>query len=512
MRIFKFRRVLGFLLVGAVCTGLVLSIVALMLYEDPLTVASRRVDTISMDIVLCENDRTLLVNQTVYFRNRTDNPKNEIKFHIWANAFREGAKFAPVSEQEMSLAFPNGRTYGYIDVSRTLANGTETEFEISGDDKNVLIVPLGTPLPPNSRIAIDIDYTVQLANVAHRLGWTERVVNLGNFYPVPVIKQDGNWMTNVYSYKGDPFFNALHNFNVTITKPRDMILASSGTVQRERASGSTRSTTVQSLAIRDWAAALSREFQVRTSVVRRVAVNYFFLDDTNPAQSLRTAVRSLQTFSRLFVQYPYRQLTVVQTDFLHGGMEFGEIVFISLAVTAREEIDRVIIHEVAHQWWYGIVGNDQYRFAWIDEGLAEFSTLLFFDENPDLRPSSNNALHDNKIIWRADYVNKFRTSFNAFASGFRDMGETLDINMNRPLSAFTTAGEYVYLAYVRGMLLFSDLEMIIGRNAMRQSLRRLAHEFKFSEITSPSQLINSFEASSGVRLGVFFDSFTNGIR
>ena len=503
MRIFKFRRVLGFLLVGVACTGLAFSIIALMRYEDPLTVASRNVDTINMDIVLCEDDMTLLVNQTVEFRNRTENPKNEIKFHIWANAFREGAKFSPMGDRDVS-------SFGHIDISKTLVNGIEIEFEVAGEDKNVLIVPMN--LKSQGTALVTINYTVQLANVAHRLGWTERVINLGNFYPVPVMKQDGSWMTNIYTYKGDPFFNALHNFNVTITKPRDMILASSGTVQRERASGSTRSTTVQSLAIRDWAAVLSREFQVRTSVVRRVAVNYFFLDDANPAQSLRTAVRSLQTFSRLFVQYPYRQLTVVQTDFLHGGMEFGEIVFIAAAITEREEIDRVIIHEIAHQWWYGIIGNDQYRFAWIDEGLAEFSTLLFFDENPDMRPEGSGESNPlgKDIVWRANYINYFRTAFNTFASVMRGMSGTFDINMNRPLSAFTCANEFVYIAYVRGMLLFSDLEMIIGRNAMRHSLRRLAHEFKFSEITSPVQLINSFEASSGVRLGVFFNSFMYG--
>lgn len=483
---------------GMVCVILTVSVVLLLQYDDPLRIAARNSDTITIVATYDRESRTLTANQVVEYRNRSTHEKNTIKFHIFANAFREGALFPPVSDGEIATAFPDGRSFGHINVTRVAVSGAQSIPNIIGDDANVLAVMLPQPLLPNQTTRIEIDYVVQLANIAHRLGYTDRVVNLGNFYPVPVIFDEGTWMTNTYSYNGDPFFNALHNFNVTLTKPSKYIMASSGVVIREQTTDTTRTTTVRSYAIRDWAASLSPHFETLTRIVDRVAVNYYFLDDVDPLRSLETSIRSLRTFSRLFVRYPYKQLSVVQTDFLHGGMEFGEIVFISTQITEREEIDRVIIHEIAHQWWYGIIGNDQVRTAWIDEGLAEFSTLLFYDENPDFG------------INRTDYINTFRNNFATFARLVHGVGGTLNTNMNRELHAFSNQYEYVFMTYVRGMLLFVDLEKVIGHNAMRASLRHLAQEHKFGILT-PDCVVRGFEQTTDLRLSLFFHSFTNGL-
>ena len=502
MRTATKRRIVTLTILFVVSTALVVSVLTLMRHEDLLAIASRSSDTITMDIVYCDEGKTLTVHQTVHFTNRTEEAKNEVKFHIFANAYREGASFPPIAPHEMSKAFPNGRSFGHIDISAVSINASPAPFEIGGEDETVLIIPLPLPLQANQSVLLTMDYVVQLANIAHRLGWTERVVNLGNFYPIPVIKQNGEWMSSSYSYNGDPFFNQLHNFRVTFTKPRDFIMASSGMIMRESDTTTngqkTRTTLTHSYAIRDWAAVLSPHFQISQRIYNRVAVSYFYLDDENPVRSLETSVRSLQTFSRLFVRYPYRQLTVVQTDFLHGGMEYGEIVWISTSITDRFEIDRVIIHEIAHQWWYGIIGNDQVRHAWIDEGLAEYSTLLFFDENPGWLDMP-----------RLEYINAFRTNFATFLSVVHGIGGTVNMNMNRPLNEFQNQLEYVYLAYVRSMLLFADLESLIGRDTMVRGLRRLAIDYKFAIVT-PDSLINVFEYASNMRLGLFFHAYTTG--
>ena len=73
---------------------------------------------------------------------------------------------------------------------------------------------------------------------------------------------------------------------------------------------------------------------------------------------------------------------MVQTDFSEGGMEYGALVYISLDVTDQLQYQGVIVHEIAHQWWYGLVGNNQILTAWIDEGLAEYCTAVFFETHP----------------------------------------------------------------------------------------------------------------------------------
>jgi len=485
---------------GVVTILLAIIIISLVRSEDVLKIASRNVDTITINATYCDKTKTLTAHQTIEYRNRTSHPKGEVKFHIFANAFRERecGTMSAISKYDVAQAFPNGKSFGHIEITSVAINGNPKVVIVGGTDDHLLIVHMPNPLRTNQSVTIEINYVVHLANIAHRLGWTDRVVNLGNFYPVPVIFQDGEWMDNVYSYKGDPFFNAMHNFNVTLTKPANFIMASSGTLIRSRTSDDTRTTTVRSLAIRDWAAVLSPYFQSISRVTNRVTVSYYFLDDDTPHRSLETSVKALNTFSRLFAKYPYRQLAVVQTDFLHGGMEYGEIVFIASSITDREEKDRVIIHEIAHQWWYGIIGNDQVREAWIDEGLAEYSTLLFYDENPGFLSKP-----------RHDYINLFRSNLANFMRLVHGVGGTVNQQMNRPLDAFASVYEYLYMTYVRGMLLFADLETLIGRDNMIYSLRKLATENLFGIVTE-NIVIDTFERASGARLELFFRAFLQG--
>jgi len=484
---------------GVLTVLLTLSLVLLLRSDDRLERAARNADTMTINATYCNKTKTLTARQTINYRNRSMNEKSEVKFHIFANAYREDAAFPVISQYEIETAFPNGKSFGRIDVGRVYVNNSLVETIICGEDYNLLIVELDHILFPRQIVNIEINYVVYLANIAHRLGYTDRVVNLGNFYPVPVMFEDGIWMYNTYSYNGDPFFNDVHNFNVTLTKPEKYIMASSGMVIRSRVNNGMRTTLVRSFAIRDWAAVLSPYFQTVSRTTNRVTVSYYFLDDPNPNRSLDVSVRSLQTFSRLFVRYPFRQLSVVQTDFLHGGMEYGEIVFISTNITDREEIDQVIIHEIAHQWWYGIVGNDQVRTAWIDEGLAEYSTLLFFDENPEFLNKPRDA-----------YINLFRSNLANYMSLVHGIGGEVNQNMNRKLHDFANTYEYVFMTYVRGMLLFSDLERLIGRANMITALRKFSYENMFG-IARECSLIEVFERTSGLRLGLFFQAYLQGI-
>jgi hypothetical protein len=495
--------ILKFLALSSAILFLVVAALSLMASENVLTKAARASDTITINARYNSAKKTLSATQTVRYRNRSKDTLSHIKFHIYANAYRNGARFPPVTESEIERAFPNGKSYGAIYIDEVQVSGRNVPIFIEGDDQNVLSVPLFTTLRPNQSIDIFIDYTVQLANIAHRLGWTDNAVNLGNFYPVPVIYENGVWQTYPYSFNGDPFYNALHNFDVTLHADSRYIVASSGTLQRQSA-GVHR---FRSQAIRDFAMVLSRNFKSLTRMVGSVAVSYFYLDDSNPTASLQCAVDALRTFSRLFTKYPYRQLTVVQTDFLHGGMEYGELVFVSKDLLAQNQRDldaarqfhnQVIIHEIAHQWWYGIIGNNQARTAWIDEGLAEYSTLLFYDLNPQYSRLS-----------RADIVSNARDNFVTYSRLVQAVGGRIDPDMTKDLNSFRSTHEYVFMTYVRGMLLFVDLEMLLGQDKIIKALRNFAREAKFSFATKDS-LILSMERSTRVQLRTFFESFLTG--
>jgi hypothetical protein len=467
--------------------------------DDVLTHAARRVDTIVIRAEYNCTDATLTASQTMSYKNRTGESLSQIAFHLHPNAYRQGATFAPVtwSEAEGSKAFPDGKSYGNIEVKTASVNGTSVDINVGGVDENILFVALPNQLLPGKRVNVSMDYVVQLAKIRHRLGYTDRVVNLGNFYPVPSVFENGSFNLHPYSANGDPFYNELFNFDVQLTVDKGLVVAAGGTLKSEKISGSTKTVTFQSKAIRDFAAVLSREFKSVTRFWGKVAVSYFYLDCTNPSARLTTAVDSLETFSRAFVKYPYRELVVVQTDFLHGGMEFGTLVYISSDITDAVEQDHVIIHEIAHQWWYGIIGNNQIRTAWIDEGLAEYSTLMFYEMNPQY------GMDAKAMIANA------RKLYNNYIAIMNGLQIPVDRNMNRGLNEFSNSQEYVYLAYVRGMLLFADLETLVGQAVVRRSLRDFARDNAFGFGIQES-LVRAFERNARVKLGLFFDSYVGG--
>ena len=480
---------------------------AILTHEtDTLRRARRNADTITIIAVFCDTTKTLSATQTILYTNRTGQTLNEVKFHIYANAYQDGAANPPISEDEIPNAFPDGKSFGGIDIHNLDIDGQRTIPTIDGQDDTILIARLLRPLPPNRTVSITKSYTVRLAHIKHRLGWTRDVVNLGNFYPVPVMFEDGAWKTIPYSNMGDPFFNAMHNFDVHLTVPRDFVVASSGILMNRNEKAEKTTLHLRAYAIRDFAMVLSPYFQVVTRNLGKTMVRYYFLDDDDPQQSLEISVQSLRLFSDLFVKFPYRQMSIVQTDFLHGGMEYGKLIYISrefLHPTRPDsEYDRarhnyVIVHEMAHQWWYGLIGNNQWQTAWLDEGLAEWSTLLFFDKFPQWG------------ICRATMIANSKENLSAFIRLVRMMGENVSMNMQRPLSYFNSGLEYYLMVYVRGLLLFHDLETWLSRNTLIASLSHFAHSAKFGFGTQ-DMLIQSIYRTSGQRMNLFFDTFLAG--
>ena len=508
---------MAFAAVAAVIAALVTIALSLM-SDNTLKSAAKTCDTISITAEYDAPLKLLSATQTIAYKNRANTPLNEVKFHIYANAYRDGAKNPPVTPSEIPQAYPNGKNFGGITVHSIDTDGKNTTPQIDGDDDTVLIVPLAEPLKTGAVARIAFDYTVTLANIRHRLGWTDDAVNLANFYPVPCIYEGGTssghggWQCYPYSPSGDPFYNALHNFDVRLTAPQNMAIASSGTLMKSTQKDGKKTVVLKSTAIRDFAAVLSPKFKNVNRSVGKTTVKYYYLDDDAPQKSLDTSVKALKTFSKLFTKYPYKQLSIVQTDFLHGGMEYGELVYISrqfLNPAAagvsdpskkpdREGHDYVIVHEIAHQWWYGIVGNNQSRTAWIDEGLAEYSTLLFYDHNPEYN------------IDRKTIIENARANYSAYIKIIKGVGGELNTNMDRDLSDFNNPFEYVYMTYVRGLLLFCDLESILTKPSLVKALSDFSKATKFS-IATQAKLVDAIEKSTNAKVGLFFDSYLSGL-
>ncbi len=480
------KKILTFAIAMALTISIVFSINFIGGFKKPndyfsLEAASKEFGTISMNCEYSDEQKTLTVFQTTEYINRTGRNMGEVKFHIYANAYKEDAAFPAVNQSEHTRAYPNGFSEGYIRV-------TSPSVTFSGLDETVLTVPLTKTLLPNEKVTIELEYLVQLANIKHRLGYSDDTVNLGNFYPVPVV-YDNAWNTYPYSYNGDPFYNDPYNFEVTLNTSNDFIVASSGEKINKN--------TYRSYITRDFAFVLSKDFQIKSEQVGGTTVNYYYIDDEIPDISMHTARNSLAFFSNEFYTYPYPTLAVVQTDFLHGGMEYGSLVYISRDVTDQLQYQTVIVHEIAHQWWYGIIGNNQTRSAWIDEGLAEYSTAIFFETHPQYGRTLTSIAEENT------------SAINIYESMMKEFEVPYSMNMEQDLHSFKSSFEYTMNTYSRGMLLFYGIHEMVSYQKLNTALSSYIEENRF-DFASKTSLIQHLEQELGRDLEDYFNKYLAG--
>lgn len=465
--------------------------------KDNLKTVSKNLTNYDITVDFDTDTKVLTAKQTVDYINASDVVLDYVDFHLYPNAFDAGVKNSPVSLGDKTKAYPNGIDYGKINISLLTVENNPEKINVCGEDNTILKVDLNQGLYPMDRVKIYMEYVVLLPNVIHRFGYGENTYNFGNFYPVACVYENGDFMTKPYNSNGDPFYSEMANYSVDITTNKNLVLATTGDKVEVKTENEKTTTSVVANVVRDFAFILSEEFLVESEKVGDIEVNYFYFSDKNPKQSLKTSVDAIKTFSNLFGDYPYKQLSVAEANFLHGGMEYPNLVFISNLVDVYSEYTNVIVHEIAHQWWYNLVGNNEFVSSWLDEGLTEYSTLMFYDENPDYEVKTSES--------KSNSLSSYLLFVDVYTSVYGDV----DTTMNRSLDEYRSEVEYVYITYVKGMLLFDNIDEIIGREKFIKCLRKYFKENCF-KIATPEKLISAFEDGSGVELESFFDSWISG--
>lgn len=458
---------------------------------------SKNVNEYKMEISVDEINHCAKVNQSVMYINKTDTSLNNICFHLYPNSFAKGVANKPVSVLYENKAYPNGDSYGGVELKTITINNNECKTTLIGTDKTILNVELFDELYPTDSVTINFEYELTLPNINHRFGYGNNAINFGNFYPIACVFENGSFVTDEYHYNGDPFYSDVSNYTVTIKNYKDYTLASTGSIISQSTVDNLTTTMVKAQAVRDFAFVLSNKFQVKSVTENGTEIKYYYYNDTRPEDSLQTAVDSVATFNRIIGNYPYQTLSVVETNFVHGGMEYPNLVMISDVLEKYEDYQNTIIHEIAHQWWYGMVGNNEYNYGWLDEGLTEYSTALFYEQNP------NYALSYDEIMTNAN------SSYCMFVEVYQDIFGEVDTSMDRKLSEYKTEPEYVYISYVKGVLLFDSLREILGEKTFNKCLKKYFETNKGKNVT-PQDMINSFEKTSLRSLHGFFDSWIEG--
>ncbi|MGN0813879.1 MAG: M1 family metallopeptidase [Candidatus Coproplasma sp.] len=445
------------------------------------------------EISVCYDQEESKLSGTVEFTyyNNTQNEIYDLKFNLWGNAYRQDALYRPVSEAYSAKAYYSGESYGGMEIENV---ENCAGWNVGGEDQNILTVNLLTPVYPDDNASVTITYSLTLSNVEHRTGVTENTVNLGNFYPVLCAYTTEGFAEHPYISCGEPFVSDCADYEVTLTVPYIYKAAASGALCEESRAGDNAIYRYSLSNSRDFAMVLSDKFEVLSRTEGGVQINYYYYSDTNPQTSLTVAAESLSYFSDTFGEYAYPTLSVVQTGFCQGGMEYPGLTMISDACDAATAL-YTIVHENAHQWWYAAVGNDQFNSGWQDEGLAEYSSLMFFENTPEYG------------LTRTGMLGSATKAYRAFYSVYNQIFGDADTTMNRPVSAYLSDYEYVNIAYNKALLLFEAVRTACGDAAFISALKEYYSTYKFCR-AEPEALIAVFAGRADVE-GIF-ESFIQG--
>ncbi len=436
-------------------------------------------------------------SETIDYVNTASDDLSFVCFHLYPRAFREDAIFKPYTTLTLASCFPNGISYGDIEINSVKVNSEEAEFKLIGEDEDILKVEFGFLLKAKASVKIEIKFNLKIPNCTHRLGYYDGNINLGNWYPIACVYENGEFDMTPYYATGDPFYSEISNYLVDITYPSKYVLCSTGEAVLTEI-GEETTAIISAAAVRDFAICLSENSAVVKTVVGDTTIFYMGYDsDTDIQVNLTLASDVVAYFNKTFGEYPYSTLSICKTPFIYGGMEYPNLVFISDSIDSKEENFKVIVHEIAHQWWYGIVGNNETCEAWLDESLAEYSVALFFE---------NNAKYS---VDYDEIVSSALSSYLLYVDVISTIRGDVITNMNLPVYKYQNDYEYSYMIYVKGVIMFDELKKVVGESKLIAGLKKYYEENKFKIATTES-FLDAFETACHKDLRQFFKSYLNG--
>jgi hypothetical protein len=335
---------------------------------------------------------------------------------------------------------------------------------------SALEVRLPAPVDAGGTGSLSLRLRVRMRRAADRFGRVGATALLGNVIPVLAVEDGDGLHLERYSALGESFYSLSARWDAGLRMPARLSAATTGRVVAERVSEGARTLRVLSDQARDFALAIGRLRKRETSVAG-VRIRALFGPHVGGVSgSLRAARRAVRALSRRLGPLGSSELDVlVLRRALFAGMEYPELVF---TLPAAE----VVAHEVAHQWWYGLVGNNQFKEPWLDESFAQYSHERLYPAVNLCRPGRPYGLV--RRDWRS-----------------LSLGSSMGLFAHRAPGAL---GDVIYLA---GSCALQTLERGIGEPRMTALLRMLQSRHRFGVMTKADVLAAISEVAPGFDLG-----------
>ena len=498
--------------------------------------------TTSLDAVA----RTLKGQQRLTWRNPSADAVGDLWFHLYLNAFKHSrSTFFKESGGQLRGDYMPEDGWGWIDItSMTTADGIDLTRAIAfvspddgnADDQTVVRVPLPAPVAPGGEITLDITFEAKLPRVFARTGYSNDFYLVAQWFPKLGVyepagmrgRETGGWNCHQF-HANTEFYADYGRFDVTFSVPSSFVVGATGerVGETKNADGTTAYRYVQA-DVHDFVWTADPNYVVREATfsatgdvsmqeyadVARLLdrpVDEVMLSDVairvlvqprHVAQAQRyvdAAKLAIKWFGLWYGRYPYKTLTVVDPApgaGGAGGMEYPTFITGGTSVVSNRWpldtlrlLEEVTVHEFGHQFWYGLVGNNEFEEAWLDEGFNSYSTGKVMDLGYGEGRSA---------------VDVFGFRLGALATARLSNGPTMTFErVRQPAWTFAT-GSYGFYAYQKPQLLLATLERYLGAEAMARVMRTYHERWRFRH-PNTDDFYAVAEEVSGQDLSWYFD-------
>jgi hypothetical protein len=365
-----------------------------------------------------------------------------------------------------------------ITAARVDGSAVEPVYEDGNADVRV---PLSAPLEPGQTVVIELEFSVTLPQDAGGnyglFGYLDNVLVLDGFYPASPVYDSTGWHKGLIPPNSDTTFQDVSFYQVTVTAPKNLVIAASGIATAKQEQDGKQVVTFAIGPARDFYIAASDEFEVISKKVGETTINSYTVTGLKDGSklALETAATAIKAYNERIGTYPYTEFDVVSTPMQGAyGIEYPGIVGINYALydldatiygtSAKTILESTVAHESGHQWFYNVVGDDQYNEPWLDESMTQYITALYY-----LEQYGQEGFDYYQTTW-----------YNRWSRVDQEM-------MPIGLSAASYSGaEYGGIVYGRGPLFVDALAQTMGNSTFHQFLKDYYQANKWGIATTAS--------------------------
>ncbi len=441
-------------------------------------------------------------NGTITWTNTSVTPAQELYLHAYLNAFagQRSLFLRPQSGASRSqrplyragrlvIHELRARELQQVDLLKSVnPNGSG-----DGDDATDLLIPLPQPVAPGATLNLDVVFTAELPNLVERSGSVGTFHAVAQWFPKLARREpDGTWRHFAYHPLAE-FYADFGDYEVTLDVPAAYRVGATGTLVSSRLVGKRRIDRYRAQGVHDFAWFADSNLLTLQDSQGDTKLHLLFPPEQhgNIKASLPVLKFGLGHFERLYGDYPYRQLTLVHPPDVArpaAGMEYPQLITTGgafyLPYTGAREVPAVVLHELAHQWFYGLLASDETRWPVLDEGLATYAEV----EALSRLYGPGSALN----------LGFFQVSAEAllrrWAAEHSRQGP-----LAIPAAHFTSFDSLSGRAYARMATLLSTVAKIYGEAALFRALGRYARDNRFSHPT-PDELVSAVQAEMGAEV------------